>query len=80
MIQQSNIIYLCLLRHSRQSMTYKTYNKLGGLKKRPRSTMHARINAVKQVSSYQNQTMVALVKLKSYGITDEDILTLNNYF
>ena len=54
------------------------YNKLGGLKKQL-AALCTQVHAVKQVSSYQNQAMVALVKLKSYGITDEDILTLNNY-
>ena len=37
-------------------------------------------NAVKQVCSNQYQDTVALVKLKSYGVTDDRILNLNNYF
>jgi hypothetical protein len=40
----------------------------------------AQVYAVKQVCSNQYQAMVALVKLKSYGITDDHILNLNNYF
>ena len=56
----------------------KDYNKLGGLKKQL-AALCAQVYTVKEVCSHQNQAMVALVKLKSYGITEEDILNLNNY-
>ena len=56
----------------------KDYNKLGGLKKQL-ATLSAQVYTVKEVCSHQNQAMVALVKLKSYGITEDDILNLNNY-
>ena len=54
------------------------YNKLGGLKKQL-ETLSAQVYTVKEVCSHQNQAMVALLKLKSYGITEEDILNLSNY-
>ena len=56
----------------------KDYNKLGGLKKQL-AALYAQVYTVKEVCSHQNQAMVALVKLKSYGITEDDILNLNNY-
>jgi hypothetical protein len=54
------------------------YNKLGGLKKQL-AALCAQVHAVKEVCSYQNQAMVALVKLKRAGITEDHILKLNNY-
>jgi hypothetical protein len=54
------------------------YNKLGGLKKQL-AALCAQVYAVKQVCSHQNQAMVALVTLKSYGITEDDILSWNNF-
>ena len=54
------------------------YNKLGGLKKQL-AALCAQVHVVKEVCSHQNQAMVALVKLKSYGITEDHILNLNNY-
>jgi hypothetical protein len=56
----------------------RDYNKLGGLKKHL-AALCAQVHVVKEVCSHQNQAMVALVKLKSYGITEDDILNLNNY-
>jgi hypothetical protein len=44
----------------------RDYNKLGGLKKHLAAPC-AQVHAVKEVCSHQNQAMVALVKLKSYG-------------
>ncbi len=55
------------------------YNKLGGLKKQL-ETLCAQLYAVKDVCSHQYQAMVALVKLKSYGITEEHILHLKDFF
>ena len=57
----------------------KDYNKLGGLKKQL-AALCAQVYTVKEVCSHQNQAMVALVKLKSYGITEDHILSLNNFF
>jgi hypothetical protein len=54
------------------------YNKLGGLKKQL-AALCAQVYTVKEVCSHQNQAMVALVRLKSYGITEGDIVNLNNY-
>ena len=56
----------------------KDYNKIGRLKKQL-DTLCAQVYAVKEVSSHQYQAMVALVKLKSYGITEDDILNLYNF-
>jgi hypothetical protein len=53
------------------------YNKLGGLKKQL-ATLCAQVYTVKEVCSHQNQAMVALLKLKRYGIAEDDILNLNN--
>ncbi|MGA9169004.1 MAG: hypothetical protein WBZ20_02525 [Nitrososphaeraceae archaeon] len=57
----------------------KDYSKLGGLKKQL-AALCAQVHAVKEVCSHQNQAMVALVKLKSYGIIEDHILNLNNFF
>ena len=54
------------------------YNKLGGLKKQL-ETLSTQVYTVKEVCSHQNQAMVALLKLNSYGTTENDILNLNNY-
>jgi hypothetical protein len=54
------------------------YNKIGGLKKQL-ATLRAQVYTAKEVCSHQYQAMVALVKLKSYGITEDHILNLNNY-
>src|SRR5205823_4948625 len=57
----------------------KNYNKLGGLKKQL-DTLCAQLYTVKDVCSHQYQAMVALVKLQSYGITEEHILHLKDFF
>ena len=56
----------------------KDYNKSGGLKKQL-AALCAQVHAVKEVCSHQNQAMVALVKLKSYGITEDHILHLKDF-
>jgi hypothetical protein len=56
----------------------KDYNKLGGLKKQL-DRLCAQLYTVKEVCSHQYQAMVALVKLKSYGITEDHMLNLNNF-
>jgi hypothetical protein len=56
----------------------KGYNRLGGLKKQL-AALCAQVYTLKEVCSHQNQAMVALVKLKSYGITEDHILNLNYY-
>jgi hypothetical protein len=38
------------------------------------------VRAVKQVCSRQNQAMVALPNLQSYGIAEDDTLNLNSFF
>jgi hypothetical protein len=55
----------------------KDYNKSGGLKKQL-ETLCAQLYAVKDVCSHQYQDMVALVKLKSYGVSEEHILHLKD--
>jgi hypothetical protein len=54
------------------------YNKLGGLKKQL-DRLCPQLYTVKEVCSNQYQATVALIKLKSYGITEDHILNLNNY-
>jgi hypothetical protein len=55
------------------------YNRSGGLKKQL-AALFAQVHTVKEVCSHQYQAMVALVKLKSYGITQDQILLyLNNF-
>ena len=56
----------------------RDHNKLGGLKKQL-ATLRAQVYTIKEVRSHQYQAMVALVKLKSYGITGDHILNLNRY-
>jgi hypothetical protein len=56
----------------------KDYNKLGDSKKQL-AALCAQVYTVKQVCSHQNQAIVALVNLQGYGITEDDILNLNNY-
>jgi len=55
------------------------YNKLGGLKKQL-AALCTQVYAVKEVCSHQNQAMIALLKLQSRGITEEQILLYLNDF
>jgi uncharacterized protein (DUF2225 family) len=57
----------------------KDYNKLGGLKKQL-DTLCAQLYTVKEVCSHQNQAMIALLKLQSRGIIEEQILLYLNDF
>jgi len=55
------------------------YNKIGGLKKQL-AALCTQVYAVKEVCSHQNQAMIALLKLQSRGITEEQILLYLNDF
>jgi hypothetical protein len=57
----------------------RDYNKLGGLKKQL-DTLCSQLYTVKEVCSHQNQAMIALLKLQSRGITEEQILLYLNDF
>jgi hypothetical protein len=56
----------------------KTYNKINGVK-RELDRLSLQKYALDQACSAQSQSLIALAKLKSYGITDERILELNNF-
>ena len=51
----------------------RDYNKLGGLKKELSNT-GMQVCMMNQFSACQNKAMMALVKLQSHGITEDEIL------
>jgi hypothetical protein len=55
----------------------KTYNKIGGIK-RELDRLSLQKYALDQACSRQSQSLVALAKLKSHGINDEQIISLGN--
>jgi hypothetical protein len=55
----------------------RMYNKMNGLKMElQRSSLQK--YALDQACSHQSQSLIALAKLKSYGITDEQIISVSN--
>ncbi len=56
----------------------KTLNKINGLK-RELDRLSLQKYAIDQVCSHQGQSLIALAKLKSHGITEARILELNNF-
>jgi transposase len=56
----------------------KAYNKLGGLKKEL-DRLSLQKSLLDQACSRQGQSLIALAKLKSNGITEDKILELNSY-
>jgi hypothetical protein len=66
-------IFCCLLVFS----DIRDYNKIGGLKKEL-SRLCQQIFVIKGICANQNQAITALVKLRSHGITEEEILYVNN--
>jgi hypothetical protein len=56
----------------------KKYNKINGLKEEL-STLYLQKYTLDQACSHQNQSLIALAKLKSHGITEDRILQLNNF-
>ena len=55
----------------------REYNKIGGLKKEV-SRLCQQIFVIKGLCANQNEVMMTLVNLKSHGITEDNILYLNN--
>jgi DNA repair ATPase RecN len=56
----------------------KDYNKIGGLKKEV-SRLCQQIFVVNGICANQNQALAALVNLQSHGVTEEQIISLNNF-
>jgi hypothetical protein len=56
----------------------KTYNKINGLR-RELDRLSLQKYALDQACSRQSQSLVNLAKIKSYGITEDRILELNNF-
>jgi hypothetical protein len=56
----------------------RDYNKIGGLKKE-RDKLLTQVFAVKEWFFRQNKSMMAMLNLQSRGITEEQIISLNNF-
>ena len=54
-----------------------TLNKINGVKKELQR-LSLQKYALDQACSHQSQSLIALAKLKSYGVTEDRILELNN--
>jgi hypothetical protein len=57
----------------------KKYNKINRLN-RELSSLYLQKYTLDQVCSRQNEALINLAKLKSYGLTEDSILELNNFF
>jgi hypothetical protein len=56
----------------------RDYNKKGQLQKEL-SALYLQKYTVEQLCSSQSQSLIALANLKSYGITEDRLLQLNNF-
>jgi hypothetical protein len=56
----------------------KDYNKIGGLRKELERLL-TQVFAVKQMCFSQNKSMMAMLNLQSRGITEDQIISLNNF-
>jgi hypothetical protein len=56
----------------------RDYNKIGGLKKE-RDKLLTQVFAVKEWFFRQNKSMMAMLNLQSRGLTEEQIISLNNF-
>jgi DNA-binding transcriptional MerR regulator len=56
----------------------KKYNKINGLREEL-SALYLQKYTLDQACSRQSQSLIALAKLKSYGLTEDRILQLNNF-
>ena len=54
----------------------RDYDNLGGIKKQ-RSDVAMQIYAMNQLSARQNNAIMALMRLQTYGITDDEILNMH---
>ena len=52
------------------------YNRLGGMKKEL-SNVATKLFVMNQLSARQNKTVMALIKLQSRGVTEEQILSFS---
>jgi hypothetical protein len=57
----------------------KTYNKMIGLR-RELDRLSLQKYALDQACSRQSQSLIALAKLQSHGITEDRIIEMNNFF
>jgi hypothetical protein len=68
---------------SKESAAYRViediqdYDKLGGMKKQ-QSDVALQIYAMNQLSASQNNAIMALMRLQTYGITDDEILNIHD--
>jgi hypothetical protein len=56
----------------------RDYNKIGGLKKELNNLL-TQVFAVKEACFRQNKSMMAMLNLQSRGISEEQILQVNNF-
>jgi uncharacterized protein (UPF0335 family) len=56
----------------------KDYNKIGGLKKEL-NKLTTKVVSVNEICFHQNKSMMAMFNLQSRGITEEQIISLNNF-
>jgi hypothetical protein len=56
----------------------RDYNKIAGLKKEL-SALYLHKFTINEACSRQSQALIALAKLKSYGITEGQMVSLNNF-
>ncbi len=56
----------------------KKYNKINGLKEEL-SALYLQKYTLDQACSHQSQALITLAKLKSYGLTEDRLLQLNNF-
>jgi hypothetical protein len=56
----------------------RDYKKIGGLKKELEKLL-TQVFAVKQLCFSQNKSMMTMLNLQSRGITEEQIISLNNF-
>ena len=56
----------------------RDYNKKGQLKKEL-SSLYLQKHTIEQLCSGQSQVIMAIMNLKSHGITEDQIISLNNF-
>jgi hypothetical protein len=56
----------------------RDYNKIGGMKKELNNLL-TQVFAVDKIGFHQNKSMMAMLNLQSWGITEQRILELNNF-
>ena len=56
----------------------RDYNKIGGIKKEL-STLYLQKFTINEACSRQSRAMMALLSLQTHGITEDQIISLNNF-